>query len=208
LKIYFVRHAQTTWHLANKYAGLTDIQLSEVGIDQSISLANWASKQKISVVYTSDLIRAMDTALPLSRAMNLDMVIEPGFREVNFGDVEGLNPQEFKKKFPNVWTKFQYAPATTHLPNGESGAITVSNAESALVKIFNEKKSDEILIVSHGTLIRILLCKLLGLKIDDYRRIFPIIQNTSITSVWIPRDAKSNELFGNCSLLDFNKFYG
>ena len=205
MKIHFVRHAQTTWHLANKYAGLTDIKLSPTGVDQALNLVNWGMNQKISKIYCSDLTRAVDTAGPISESLGMAVNTEPRFREVDFGEVEGMNPQEFKDNFPLTWMEFQKKPATTSLPGGQSGAIAILDAELALKEIFNDKESKDNVIISHGTLIRIVVCRLLGFKINDYRRIFPKIENTSISTIWLPPKFKWEEIIGNCSLISFNR---
>lgn len=205
MKIHFIRHAQTTWHLANKYAGLTDIELSQTGVGQAINLVNWGADQKISKIYSSDLTRAVNTAGPISDSLGIAVYTESRFREVDFGEVEGMNPQEFKDSFPLTWIEFQEKPATTILPGGQSGAMAILDAELALEEIFNSKNIKDTVIISHGTLIRILFCRLLGLQINDYRRIFPNIDNTSISTIWLPTNLKWTEVIGNCSLISFNK---
>jgi broad specificity phosphatase PhoE len=203
--VHFIRHAQTVWHLENRYAGLTDIDLSEFGREQTTHLKSRVAKLNFTEIYSSDSFRALETARPIANYKDIEFKIEKRFREVNFGFVEGLNPQEFLEKFPKVHSDFNINPALTRLPGGESGEIALIRALDALHEINAYSKAREIAIFSHGTIIRLLLCEILELKVNDYRRIFPIIDNTSISTVLVPSCYGKSKQNHPGSLLSFNK---
>jgi probable phosphoglycerate mutase len=181
--IHLVRHAETEWHAEDKYAGHTEIALTKKGVDQSIHLANWASTKNISSVYTSGLSRAIETARPSLNQLRMQSMVDTGLNEVNFGLIEGLNKQAFKENFPTVWENFQTHPATTQFPSGESGEIALIRAEKSIMRIVKKQIEGEIMIVSHGTLIRLLLTYFLGKDLNSYRTIFPVIDNIGVSSM-------------------------
>ena len=179
---HLIRHAETEWHVEDRYAGHTEIALTQRGVDQSFQLAKWASKENISSIYTSGLSRSIETARPSINQLNLEPVIDIDLNEVNFGLIEGLNKKAFKKNFPIVWKYFQTHPASTVFPAGESGEIALKRAEKLILQIAKKQVSGEIMIVSHGTLIRLLLTNFLGKDINTYRTLFPVIDNVGVSS--------------------------
>jgi len=175
--LYLVRHAETEWHQANRYAGHTDIQLTEFGHQQATGLIPWIKAVNPNVIASSDSLRAKDTARPLAESLGKDLVIEPRFREVNFGKIEGLTPDEMLVQYPDLRAAFLLNPADTRMPGGESGREAVSRALLGLREILARKDNEIVIVVCHGTLMRLLTCSLLGINLNEYRRTFPIIPN-------------------------------
>jgi broad specificity phosphatase PhoE len=176
--LYLVRHAETVWHQENKYAGHTDIQLTELGHQQAAELIPWIKAVNPNVIASSDSLRAKDTALPLAESLGKELVIESRFREVNFGEIEGLTPDEMLIQYPELRAAFLLNPADTRMPGGESGREAVNRALPGLIELLARKDNEIVIIVCHGTLMRLLTCSLLGINLNEYRRTFPIIPNT------------------------------
>ena len=183
MKIHLVRHAETTWHFEDRYAGLTEIDLTENGFQQSRKLMNWAQTQEIEAIYTSKLNRSIATAELTASSLNIMPIQDANFNEVNFGEIEGLTKSEFSNKFPETWRDFQNFPATTEFPGGESGEKTLRRSLISIDEILTTSKNSEILIVSHGTLLRLLLTYFLSKDLNEYRKMFPIIDNVGITTI-------------------------
>lgn len=180
--IHIIRHAETEWHAEDRYAGHTEIALTQKGVDQSSQLANWASKKNISSVYTSGLSRAIETARPSLIQLKTESSVDKDLNEVNFGLIEGLNKQAFKQSFPIIWENFQTRPASTLFPSGESGEIALERAKKSILRVAKKWVDGEIMIISHGTLIRLLLTNFLGKNINSYRTLFPVIDNVGVSS--------------------------
>ena len=185
--LYLVRHAQTVWHQENKYAGHTDIQLTELGHQQAAELIPWIKAVNPNVIASSDSLRAKDTALPLAESLGKELVIESRFREVNFGEIEGLTPDEMLMKFPELREAFLLNPADTRMPGGESGREAVYRALPGLIELLAKKDNEIVVVVCHGTLIRLLTCSLLGINLNEYRRTFPMIPNTGRIALQVER---------------------
>jgi probable phosphoglycerate mutase len=189
--LYFVRHAETEWHKENRYAGHTDIQLTEFGHRQAAELIPWIKAVNPNVIASSDSLRAKDTARPLAESLGKDHVIEPRFREVNFGEIEGLTPDEMLVQYPELRAAFILNPADTKMPGGESGKEAVDRAIPALNELLSREENETIVVVCHGTLMRLLTCSLLGINLNEYRRKFPMIPNTGRIALEVDKNQKT-----------------
>ena len=202
--IHLIRHAETIWHLDDKYAGHTEIELSKNGIDQSSKLKNWALNQNIDTVYTSALSRSISTAKPSVDALAITPIISSNLNEVNFGKIEGLTKNQFKSNFPKVWEDFHVSPANTLFPSGETGSLAVKRSLECISTILDNKDSSEVMIISHGTLIRLLLTHFLSIDLNQYRNLFPIIDNIGITTISLESFNSHSQAFNNFKIYRYN----
>jgi broad specificity phosphatase PhoE len=200
--IHLIRHAETTWHMDDKYAGHTEIELNKNGIDQSHKLKSWVLNQNIDTVYTSALSRSISTAKPSVDALAITPIINPNLNEVNFGEIEGLTKDQFRSNFPKVWEEFQVSPANTLFPSGETGSLAVKRALECISTILENKNSSEVMIVSHGTLIRLLLTHFLSKDLNQYRNLFPVIDNIGITTISL--ESSSSQAINNFKIYRYN----
>jgi len=192
--LHLVRHAETIWHAENKYAGHKDIPLTELGHSQAQELIKWAREIQPSAIYSSDLIRAIDTARPLGDALGIEAKIDARLREVNFGEIEGLTQFEMKEEYPELYENYLITPANVQMPSGESGKTALERAWPAVTEIINQNNDQDIILVSHGTLIRLIACELLGIELNKYRQIFPDIVNTAKISIRISKPIDGEEI--------------
>ena len=204
--IHLIRHAETIWHLEDKYAGHTEIELSKNGIDQSNKLKNWALSQKIDTIYTSALSRSISTAKPSAESLGIAPIVSSDLNEVNFGEIEGLTKTEFEVNFPKVWQDFQVRPANTLFPSGETGATAVKRSLEYISTILSKKNSSEVMLVSHGTLIRLLVTQFLSKDLNQYRNLFPVIDNIGITTISLESINFYSKTFNGFKIHRFNSY--
>ena len=152
---------------------------------QAETLGRWAARQSLEAVYSSDLSRAVLTATPSARALKLPVCIDERLREVHFGQGEGMTRAEMRDAFPDVLERFHRHPARSPLPEGETGIAAIDRAWPALDDIAAEHPGGSVLVVMHSTLMRLILCRFLGMDPDRYRDSFPSVQNAAITTVSI-----------------------
>jgi len=183
LKIHLVRHAETIWQKEDRYAGHTEIELTKYGFEQADKLKQWSLNQKIDGIYTSALQRSILTAQPSAIALDIKPHEDSNLNEVNFGKIEGLTKNEFRSKFPEIWKEFQLRPASTKFPSGETGEDALKRSLLSILKLIKQNDYSELLVVSHGTLIRLLLTHLLSKDLNLYRELFPIIYNVGISTI-------------------------
>ena len=182
-RFVFVRHGETAWHAENRYAGSSDIGLTEHGRRQADELAGWAAGAALTGIWTSDLVRARETGAPAARASGLTARADTRLREVDFGDGEGLTRSEMATRFPAGLAAFLATPASSPLPRGERGIAAAERFIAVLDEICVEEPAGRILIVAHSTVTRISLCTVLGIDPDRYRQVFPSLGNGLLTEI-------------------------
>lgn len=181
------RHGQTVWHRENRYAGGTsDIDLTDVGRLQARSLAAWAVQNRPDAIYCSPVRRALETAAPSLTALGVRARIVDDLRELDFGVAEGRTMAELDSEIPDAAAGFRRDPVRNPLPGSEPPELAAERGAAALRKIAAEVPGGEVLVVAHNTLIRVTLCRLLGLPVGRYREILPRLDNGALTTISLP----------------------
>jgi 2,3-bisphosphoglycerate-dependent phosphoglycerate mutase len=177
-RILLVRHGQTDWNLEERWQGSIDVPLNEVGLKQAQSLATHLRDGPITAIYSSDLKRAHQTASAVAAVKGLPVHGDPRLREIHLGDFQGLTHTELVARFPQEMTLMRQNYMEFVFPGGESRRAMQNRAYEALASIVERETGPEILVVSHGGTIRVLLLKLFE---DDEKISRLSISNTSIT---------------------------
>lgn len=181
--IFLARHGETTWHRENRYTGSSDIGLTQRGLEQAEALGHWAAGANLSRLVSSDLSRAVKTAEAAQRHTGLELLQDPALREVDFGRGEGLTVAEMAERFPEGLQAFLKRPASTPLPEGERGASAVERIITALEDLASAEEPVRILVVMHSTVMRLMLCHVLGVDLNNYRSIFTHVANCAVTEL-------------------------
>ena len=164
-----VRHGATVLSDEDRFAGSTDVALSDEGRDQTRRLARRLKDERITGVYASPLGRTVETAQILAAAHGLEVQTRDGLREISHGRWEGLTRREVEQKFPEEAAEWEKDPFTFAPLGGESGLAVTARALPALIEIVREHAGQNILVVSHKATIRLLLSSLLGFDPRRYR---------------------------------------
>ena len=186
--LYLSRHGQTVWHRENRYAGSSDIDLTAAGHLQAELLARWARWARPDVLYCSPMRRARDTADPVAAAIGREPVIDPELRELHFGVAEGRTIGEIRSEQPEVVARFEADPADGHFPDAEPPSAAAARGAFALRRIAADNPGRRVLIVAHNTLIRLSLCHLVGIPISNYRKVLPVLDNGTLTTLTLTGD--------------------
>jgi broad specificity phosphatase PhoE len=147
--ILLARHGETDWNLERRVQGHTDRPLNETGREQALALADALAEEPLDAVYSSDLVRAHETARIVAERKGLDVVAMPELRERDFGTWEGLTDEEIFQRFPQAH----------HGPWGdaESREEMLERAEGALRRIAASHPEGQVLVITHGGPVRALL---------------------------------------------------
>lgn len=200
-RVYLIRHGQTAWNAEMRFQGHSDIALSEQGREQARALADRLKKVTFGGVYTSDLERAYETAAIIARPHNLKVQQEPGFREINFGIWEGLTFKEIRAQHARSAAQWWRNPLQTRVPGGESLGDVVKRSMEALFNICTRHENQNIIIVTHGGVVRSIIASILGMDLNEYWRLKQ--DNLALNIVYFPRWEKGIlELFNDCSHLE------
>src|SRR5213595_1578934 len=168
-RVFMVRHGATVLSAEDRFAGATDVALSDEGREQTRRLADRLTQEKIMAIYASPLGRTVETASILAAPHKLEVRMRDGFREINHGRWEQMTRREVEEKFPEEAAEWEKDPYTFAPLGGESGLAVTARAFPALTEIVREHAAQNILVVSHKATIRLLLSSLLGFDPRRYR---------------------------------------
>jgi broad specificity phosphatase PhoE len=187
-RLVLVRHGETVWHAENRYAGRTDVALSRQGRRQAEELAEWAAVARLGAIWCSPLSRARETAAAAALRTGMVARVDPRLRELDFGRAEGLTRAEMAERFPRETAAFAVDPVDHHLPGGEDPRAAAERGKDALASIAAVHPGDRVLVVAHTTLIRLTLCRLIGVSPSRYRTLFPFVRNVALTEIELAGD--------------------
>jgi len=124
-RVLLIRHGETSWNREERWQGQADIPLSDAGIEQAHRLASYLSREddaaerqggrSIRAVYSSDLLRASQTADVLARALGVGFRVDRGWREIDVGRWTGYRRDEIRERFGDEWRRIA---AGEDLPRG------------------------------------------------------------------------------------------
>lgn len=170
-KVYLIRHGRTAWNKEVRFRGQVDLPLDEVGEAQARAIALKLKTRPIKAVYSSPLERAIKTAEPLAEALGLKVTVEEGFMDINYGQWQGLSPSQVAELYPDLYRTWLESPHLVQIPGGESLDDVRARAEKALTKVLKQHPGEEIAIVGHQVVNKVLLCAVLGLGNEWFQRI-------------------------------------
>lgn len=168
-----VRHGQTDWNLGGRFQGQSDTPLNQTGRTEAHSLAGQLKGQSFAAIFTSDLIRAKETAEIIAEVLGLPVTLEPRLREINQGEWEGQFVEDIKARNAEHWDQRTIDPANFHPPGGESVAEIAERILDAMRNIVRLYSSGSIIIVSHGLALATLICREGGFPLGEAFRHIP-----------------------------------
>lgn len=168
-RILLVRHGATAASAEDRFAGATDIPLSEFGERQAAALAKRLAGHDLAAVYASPMTRTMRTAEIIAKPHGLAVTGAPDLREINHGRWEQRSRKEVEKEFCDEYLAWDADPFTFAPLGGESGLQVLARALPALRTIVQSHPGKTVLAVSHKATIRILIGSFLGFDLRGYR---------------------------------------
>jgi alpha-ribazole phosphatase len=170
MKLLLTRHGQTDWNIAGRYQGQSDIPLNQTGWGQAEQIAKRLSNETIHAIYASDLSRAVDTAHKIRSMQELAPALQSDvrWRELSFGEWEGMNYKEMSAHSPDVFSKWMLDPQHVSTPKGETLGHLAERVHAAFKEIKNKHKDQTVLVVSHSGALQALLAVTLGVDLNRY----------------------------------------
>jgi probable phosphoglycerate mutase len=168
-----LRHGDTRLSPEHRFSGQRDLPLSAAGMRQAEAAACRlaATGVPIDVVVSSPLLRAVATAAFVTEKLDLAMVIDDDLRETDFGDWEGHTLAEIQQRWPEVAAAWRCDPEQAP-PGGESFAGTARRVNRACDRLLREHEGKNVLVVSHITPMKIMLCRALGVPLGTLYRLY------------------------------------
>jgi broad specificity phosphatase PhoE len=182
VRLLLTRHGQTEWHRDNRYVSRTDIGLTDTGREQARYLARRAEQEGVDLVLCSPLTRALETAKPAAAALGLELETDERLRELDFGEWEGKTLPELREGDPDAVHLFE-ENAEHGFPGGEPLSGGAERVLAVFADLGRSHAGRTVLVVAHNTLLRLALCRILGIPLGRYRRVMPRVVNGAVSEV-------------------------
>ena len=166
LRLVLVRHAETDWNREHRYQGWQDTPLSETGRVQAEAVGRLLAKERLAAVWSSPLERARETAVAIAAPQGLAVREEAAFKEMRFGEWEGLTRDEVGRRFPSLYRAWSDTPHLIAVPAGETLAEVRERVLRGLEDLREAHDGQTVCLVAHGISSRILILQALGLGLD------------------------------------------
>jgi len=179
-RIYLIRHGQVAGHETPSYNGHADTPLTEFGISQYHQLQERLADAGITACYSSDLSRCAGGAGIICAPLGITPVLKPQLRELNIGIWEGMTWAEIIARYPQQWQARLDDIVNYRVPAGENLLDLAARALPALEEIVRSHRSENVLIVGHGGMNRVLLLNAIGAPLAA---LFNIEQNYACLNI-------------------------
>jgi len=163
IRFILVRHGETDWNRVERFRGHVDVPLNPTGLKQADALAERiAADWRPAAVYTSPLTRAVQTATAIADRCGLTPQVHADLNDMNFGEWQGLTPEEVSKRWPHAYSTWFQAPQIARIPGGETLDEVSARALPAVDRIGRQHPAQTVVLVSHVDVNRVILLAILG----------------------------------------------
>jgi broad specificity phosphatase PhoE len=162
-EIVLVRHGETELNTAGVFRGRKDVPLNERGAEQAAAVAEALAVPPVARVYSSPLVRALDTARAIATRHGLEPVVDPAYNNIDLGEWQGGWKERVKQEQPDLWRLWLEDPDALRIPGGETLAQVRSRSLARTQELVREHTGERIVIVSHRSVTKLLGGALLGL---------------------------------------------
>lgn len=168
-RLFLIRHGATVLTAEDRFAGSTDVELSDIGRAQATALARRLADDHLTAVYASPLRRTVATASIIAQPHGLKPILRDGLREIDHGRWEGLRRVDVETEYAKEYADWEEDPYIFAPAGGESGISVLARALPVIREIVLEHDGENVAVVSHKATIRLLISSLLGFDARGYR---------------------------------------
>lgn len=179
MRILLIRHGRQDSPLCN-----VNVPLAEEGRLQAELLGERLKKEHVDAVWSSDLIRAMETAEIVNQYLHVPREVRSDLKEISFGDMEGLSDAVIADKFEDFLRARAKMEKDLAYPGGESAQDVVTRV-LPVIKEISEQDYDTVAVVTHGGVIRSLVAYYLGMDLAKVPLLAGHLENCGITELWV-----------------------
>jgi alpha-ribazole phosphatase len=180
MRLVLVRHAAVEDAARGHCYGTLDIGLSGTGRAQAATVARELATESPAAVLSSPRARAIETAAAIAEPHGLGVSLEPGLRELDFGELEGRTYDEIAASLPDLYAQWMTTPTAVRFPGGESYADLRARALAVVAALREAQDDATVVAVTHGGVVRAVLSEALGIPAE---RIFRIAVEPACVSV-------------------------
>ena len=182
MRILLIRHGRQNSPLCN-----VNVPLAEEGRRQAELLGERLKNENVDAIWSSDLIRAVETADIINQYLKVSREIRSDLKEISFGDMEGLSDEMIADKYEDFLRARSKMEKDMAYPGGESAADVVARA-LPVIKEISEHDYDTVAVVTHGGVIRSLTAHFLGMDLAKVPLLGQRLENCSITELWTKKN--------------------
>jgi len=171
-RIILVRHGQTEWNRVERFRGRADVPLNETGLAQAQATGQRVAEEWQPVaVYSSPLSRAVKTAGAIAQHFGLSVQIHDGLTDIDYGQWQGLTPDEAKERWPEIHHAWYNLPHTARIPSGETLDDLQARGMAAVNELAAQHAEQTVVLVGHTVINRVILLSVLGLGNERFWRL-------------------------------------
>jgi len=170
VKLYLIRHGESTWNAERRIQGQRDAPLSARGHRQAARLAERLRPVTLAAIYVSSLQRARQTAAYLADGRDVPVSSRDDLREVCIGIFEGLTVEEVEVRYPEEWARWQAESWRYPISGAESQPHFQQRVWQAVSEIAARHPGEDVAVVTHGGVISMYLSTLLEIDIWQWSR--------------------------------------
>jgi broad specificity phosphatase PhoE len=168
-RLYLIRHGATVLTAEDRFAGSTNVLLSDEGRTQALALGSRLKNVPLAAVYASPMDRTVETAECIAKPHGLTVLKRDGLKEISHGHWEGLTRSEMTQAYPLEAAAWDEDPYTYAPEGGETGLQVTARALPVIMDIYHAHPGQHVAIISHKATIRLILSSLLGFDPRRYR---------------------------------------
>lgn len=198
MQIYLVRHGQTDDNIKNLMQGWKDTPLNETGKTQAYQLIPFFESLHIDIIYSSDLSRAFETASIIAKSLNKHVFLDKQLREMYLGSWEGHSWQEIEAEFAYFLGKPENEKNALNIHSGESYIEFQLRSFSVFNKIVKNHEDKNMIIVTHGGVIREIIARLMNIN-QTQKDAIPI-RNCSVSRIDYDKEKDQYTIIDLCVL--------
>lgn len=170
LEMLLIRHGETDWNRELRFQGQVDVPLNATGHEQALRLGMRLASEAVHRLYSSDLVRTVQTASPAAERLALPGMADRALREQAFGVIDGMSVPDIQRDHPDIWARWldfdpDYAP-----PGGETQREFHDRVMGAMARLAHAHGGERLVIVTHGGVLDILYRVATGLALGGPRQ--------------------------------------
>jgi broad specificity phosphatase PhoE len=168
-RIFLIRHGESQQNVDDVLSGVTDVPLSQKGKEQCAVLSQYFKNVPIEKVFTSPLQRAKQSADIIFPKHKLPIQIAETLIEFNYGDYEGYRRSQYDADIDDVIRQWLTSPSTLTFPGGDNIQEHARKSFMGIEQLASQNKNAVIACISHRTTIRLVVAKIIGLHLNNFR---------------------------------------
>ena len=168
-ELILIRHGETDWNVQGRFQGQIDVPLNALGQRQAQRMAERMARERVDVLYCSDLLRTRQTAEPAAQKLQLQAAPDAGLREQHFGILEGLSFDEVQARHPRQLADWLLYDPDYALPEGESVRSFHARVVGAVQALAARHAGQTLAVVTHGGVLDMVFRTVHGLPLQGQR---------------------------------------